>query len=75
VPMKQEGRRLPGAQPDHVTPPPSRTIGIIPGRRDAVVDLAAWRARHRPELAEAGCWWGGWRMWTWDQAEASRWPA
>ena len=79
MPRQQEGRRPPGAQPDHVTTPPSRSLAIgdiIPGRCDAVVDLAAFRAsRRRAGLAEAGCWWGPWRMWTWDQAEASRWPA
>jgi hypothetical protein len=76
MPRQQEGRRLPGAQPDHDTPPRSLAIGIIPGHRDAVVDLATYRARRRQAgLAEVGCWWGPWRMHTWDVAAASRWPA
>ena len=51
---------------------PSTTIAILQPTRAAGVDLAAYRASR---AAEAGCWWGPWRMHTWDQAEASRWPA
>jgi len=51
---------------------PSTTIAILTAQPDAVVDLAAYRARRAPA---AGYWWGPWRMHTWDQAEASRRPA
>jgi hypothetical protein len=74
VPMKQEGRRLPGAQPGYQTPPPSEVACILPRHRDDVVDLVAYRT-HRAELAEAGYWWGGQELHTWTVAEASRWPA
>jgi hypothetical protein len=73
VPMKQEGRRLPGALPDYQTPPPSEVACILPRHRDDVVDLAAYRTR-RAELAEAG-YWGGQELHTWTLAEASRRPA
>lgn len=66
-------RRGPDANPgpDHNTAT-NGTHSIADGRGRVVVDLAEARARRVAQTA-GGCWWGGWELHTWAQAEASRW--
>jgi hypothetical protein len=69
------------APPDRARPPGRRAEGVArsgAAKRQIpsiVVDLAAWRRLRRAPAG--GDWWGGRRMWTWDEAERSRreWPA
>jgi hypothetical protein len=62
-----------GLRPELLTAPtPSATTSITDSlvtARARVVDLAAWkRLRGRPD---GGDWFGGRRLWTWDEAERS----
>lgn len=71
-PDTRRGPVPPTPGPDKVSPASSTTTSIT-GRGD-VVSLAAWKLlRGRPD---GGDWFGGRRLWCWDEAERSRgWPA
>lgn len=61
-----------GAQPDPQTVPSPGGTSVT---RSVVTDLAAWRRLRRAPAG--GQWWGGRRLWTWDEAARSerRWSA